>query len=188
MEGEEYEIIPHEVLSDLKDEVHVLKERLSRPLNEEEKELILKIHSLGEEIDELKAMINSAVKSVEGDDDSSVNDIVNRLGDRISTLESQNEQIANALITLSQTNQKIMAKIDSLTIMFKQNNSQNQQPQQRNINPPQPQQFQMKKPEPQNIPEPKERETPPSLDEEIPPPPKIEDVKEKKKSIFDIFK
>ena len=63
MAEEEYEILPHQLLSDLKYDVEALKKKLTQPDNKIN-ELILEIESLKDSIHELNIVFEKALQEL----------------------------------------------------------------------------------------------------------------------------
>lgn len=101
---EDYEILPHQVLQDLKGEVEQLKKRLMQP-DAKMNELILEIESMKDSIHELHAVFQKALDEAKGED---VSTTIRTLKEKVENVVSQNETIAKALIAISD-------KIDDFT-------------------------------------------------------------------------
>ena len=63
MAEEEYEILPHQLLSDLKTEVEALKKKLTQP-DAKANELILEIESLKDSVHELNVVFEKAMEEM----------------------------------------------------------------------------------------------------------------------------
>jgi len=100
MADEEYEILPHKLLADLKDDVEALKKKLSEPDNKAN-ELILEIESLKDSVSELNGIFQKTLQEVKGDDD---------LGKLLRNVVSQNETIAKGMIAISDKLEDFMGK------------------------------------------------------------------------------
>ena len=92
MPEEDWELIPHKVLADLKDEVHILKEKLNQPSTR--KDVVKSNDELRKSIQQMQKVFETALSRVDKDED---NDVMKRLSD----IEKQNEQIAKALVTIA---------------------------------------------------------------------------------------
>ncbi len=90
MADEEYEILPHQLLEDLKYDVEALKKKLTEP-DAKANELILEIESLKDTAHELNEVFKTALTELKEDD----------LGKKISAVVSQNEAIAKGLVAIS---------------------------------------------------------------------------------------
>ena len=95
--AEEYEILPHQLLQDLKTEVEELKKKLIQP-DAKANELILEIESMKDSVHELNAVFSKALDDAKGED---IGSTINTLKQRVENVVSQNETIAKALIAIS---------------------------------------------------------------------------------------
>src|SRR3989338_5660759 len=102
MPEEDWEMVPHKILADLRDEVQALKEKITQP-EAPSKELTATISSLQSSINQLLTIFNTALTSVKDEPNvqQDVRMLVQSLNSRLSNLERQNEQIAKALIAFS---------------------------------------------------------------------------------------
>lgn len=98
---EEYEIIPHQILSDLRDELDAVKERLQTPVGEMERELLASIADLKNSINQLNEMVKSAAAEVRKEEKEGAAVQLKRLNNKIDEVSRQNEQIAHALLTVA---------------------------------------------------------------------------------------
>lgn len=98
---EEYEIIPHQILSDLRDEVEAVKQRLTTPVGEMEKELLASIADLKNSITQLNEMVKSAAAEVKKEEKEGAAVQLKRLNNKLDEMEKQNEQMAHALLTIA---------------------------------------------------------------------------------------
>ncbi len=94
---EDYEILPHQLLSDLKYDVESLKKKLMEP-DAKSNELILEIESLRESIHELTSIFKRTLEDVKKDDTEKK---VKALNDKIKMVVSQNETIARGMVAIS---------------------------------------------------------------------------------------
>ena len=67
MANEDYEILPHQLLSDLKGDVEALKKKLSRP-DSKANELILEIESMKDSVHDLNELFNKALEDQKEED------------------------------------------------------------------------------------------------------------------------
>ena len=97
MATEDYEILPHQLLQDLKSEVEALKKKLLNP-DAKANELILEIESLKDSIHELTTLFQKALEQTKDDD---VIRSVAVLKEKMETVVRQNETIAKGMIAIS---------------------------------------------------------------------------------------
>ena len=97
MTEEEYEILPHKLLSDLKYDVEALKKKLSEPDNKAN-ELILEIESMKDSVHELNIVFGKALQDMQEED---LGKTVKQLLDKLTTVVSQNEIIAHGMVAIS---------------------------------------------------------------------------------------
>lgn len=97
MAEEEYEILPQQLLSDLKYDVEALKKKLTQP-DAKANELILEIESMKDSVHELNEVFQKALEQTKGQD---VTQTILNLKDKVEAVVNQNETIAKALITIS---------------------------------------------------------------------------------------
>lgn len=107
---EEYEIIPHQILSDLRDEIDTLKQRLETPVGELEKEMLASMVDLKSSMSQMNALIKSATEQVSKEEKDGVGVQIKRLNDKIDTISKQNEQIASALLSVANMVEKLLRK------------------------------------------------------------------------------
>ena len=67
MVDEEYELLPHKLLADLKDDVEMLRKKLNQP-ETKINELILEIESMKDSIHELNNVFQNALEETKGED------------------------------------------------------------------------------------------------------------------------
>jgi septal ring factor EnvC (AmiA/AmiB activator) len=97
MDDDEYEILPRQLMADLKSEVEQLKKRLAQPDNKAS-ELILEIESMKDSIHELNVVFQQALKETKEDDVIvKISDINRKLNDVLN----QNEVIAKGMLAIS---------------------------------------------------------------------------------------
>ncbi len=97
MADDEYEILPHQLLQDLKYDVEALKKKLTQP-DTKSNELILEIESLKDSVHDLNDIFKKALEEVKGED---VSTTLKLMKDKVERVSSQNETIARALIAIS---------------------------------------------------------------------------------------
>ena len=97
MATEEYEILPHQLLQDLKSEVEALKKKLLSP-DAKANELILEIESLKDSIHELTTLFQKALEQTKDDD---VIKSIAVMKEKQETVVRQNETIAKGMIAIS---------------------------------------------------------------------------------------
>jgi uncharacterized phage infection (PIP) family protein YhgE len=97
MVKEDYEILPHSLLEDLKYDVEALKKKLQEP-ETKTNELILEIESLKDSIHELNEVFKKALDNSEDED---VFSSIKHLNERIDAVVTQNETIARGMIAIS---------------------------------------------------------------------------------------
>jgi len=100
MTDEDYEILPHKLLADLRDEVDALKKKLSQP-DSKMNELILEIETLKDGLSELNEVFRRTLEQVKGED--------NVLKD-IRMIVTQNETIAKGMIAISDKLEDFMSR------------------------------------------------------------------------------
>ncbi len=98
---EDYELIPHKVLHELKDEVEALKEKLSQPETPSE-QLTEGMNDLRTSIDTMQQVFMTAIDYMKSDDEGfSVGKTLQKLGDKLESIELQNKQIAKGIVTVA---------------------------------------------------------------------------------------
>ncbi len=105
-EQEEYEMIPHQLLSDLKYDVEALKKKLTQPDNKSN-ELILEIESLKDSIHELNMVFQKALEETKSEDPLQE---ITQINTRINDVIKQNETIAQGMIAISDKLEEFMTK------------------------------------------------------------------------------
>ena len=96
---EEWEMIPHKILSDLKDEVQGLKEKLDQPSLRSD--MISTILELKTQLKQLQNVIQTALDTIGKEEADPTLKAVNELQTKITNIEQQNAQIAQALVTVA---------------------------------------------------------------------------------------
>jgi len=104
---EEYEILPHKLISDLKFDVEALKKKLTQP-DAKANELILEIESLKDSIHELTTIFQKSLETIQGEGDITKTILV--LNQRLDTVVTQNETIAKGMIAISDKLEDFMSK------------------------------------------------------------------------------
>lgn len=108
MANEEYEILPHKILEDLKFDVEALKDKLMEPDNKA-KELILEIENLKDHILDLQEVFDKALKTTDEEDPFKKMD---KIEEQIIKVVKQNETIAKGMIAISDKVDELSKKID----------------------------------------------------------------------------
>jgi seryl-tRNA synthetase len=103
---EDYEILPHQLLNDLKGEVEALKKKLTQP-DSKINELILEIESMKDSLHELNSVFVQALKEMKEED---VTKTVKDLGEKLTDVISQNETIAKGMLAISDKVDDFIAK------------------------------------------------------------------------------
>ncbi|MBI4151476.1 hypothetical protein HY496_00770 [Candidatus Woesearchaeota archaeon] len=106
MDEGDYELLPHQVLNELKQDVEALKKRLSQP-DAKINELVLEIESLKENIHQLTAIFQKVLEGTKVDDPSKS---VRTLIEKTDAIVSQNETIARGMIAISDKLSEFMAR------------------------------------------------------------------------------
>ncbi len=102
----DYEILPHQLLEDLKFDVEALKKKLTEP-EAKANELILEIETLKDAVHELNNVFNKALEHSKEEDAFKA---IQRLNERIDTVVTQNETIAKGMIAISDKLEDFMHK------------------------------------------------------------------------------
>ena len=97
MADEEYEILPHQLLSDLKNEVEALKKKILQP-DTKANELILEIESLKDSIHELTNIFKKALEETKEED---LTRVIKAVNEKMEAVISQNETIAKGMVAIS---------------------------------------------------------------------------------------
>ncbi len=106
MDEADYELLPHQVLNELKQDIDALKKRLSQP-DTKLNELMLEMESLKDNIHELNAIFQKVLDGTRTEDPSlSLRTAVEKL----DAVVSQNETIARGMIAISDKLGEFMAK------------------------------------------------------------------------------
>ena len=102
MTEQEYEIMPHKLLSDLKYDVEALKKKLTQP-DAKADELILEIESMKDSLHELTTIFERAIEETKSEDLSKV------IKEKLDTVVKQNEVIARGMVAISDKLEEFMA-------------------------------------------------------------------------------
>lgn len=93
----DYEILPHQLLADLKSEVEALKKKLTQPDNKMN-ELILEIESMKDSIHELNNIFQQALSEMKEEDATK---LLGNINGKLSDVIGQNETIARGMLAIS---------------------------------------------------------------------------------------
>ncbi len=101
MPEEEWEMVPHKILSDLKDEVQALKEKMGKP-EAPAQELLDGMSNLNSSIKQLQDLFNTALASINAEEPVKDNKSeFQAIHNHLSGIEKQNEQNARAVVALA---------------------------------------------------------------------------------------
>lgn len=106
MTQEDYELLPQQVIADLKYEVEALKKKLTQP-DAKANELILEIESMKDAVHELNMIFEKALQQMKDED---VGKTFQSLLEKLDTVVSQNETIAKGMIAISDKLDDFMSK------------------------------------------------------------------------------
>lgn len=95
--NDEYEILPHKLLEDLKYDVEALKKKLTEPETAAQ-DLIAEMEDLKSTIKELNNLFKEALQDLKEDDSAK---LLVSLQNKIETITTQNETIARGLVAIS---------------------------------------------------------------------------------------
>lgn len=109
MADDEYEILPHKLLSDLKYDVDALKDKITKP-DAKANELILEIESLKDSIHELTTVFEKALEQTKEEDAGKT---ISTISEKLKTVVAQNETIAKGMIAISEKLEDFMSKQSS---------------------------------------------------------------------------
>ena len=104
--NDEYEILPHKLLEDLKYDVEALKKKLSEPETAAQ-ELIAEMEDLKSTIKELNNIFKDALIDVKDEDSAK---LLASLQNKIETVTTQNETIARGMVAISDRLEDFMKK------------------------------------------------------------------------------
>jgi len=96
-DNDDYEILPHKLLEDLKFDVEALKKRLTEP-DTKSNELILEIETLKDSVHELNTIFKEALEETKEED---VFKSIQLLNERMDAVVTQNETIAKGMIAIA---------------------------------------------------------------------------------------
>ncbi len=100
-DDENWEIIPHKILADLRDEVQALKDKLSKP-EEPQKELLASIAGLQKSIAQLQGVFQGALQEMKTEEDSAHEGKAHQdILARLIEVSGQNTQIAKAIVAIA---------------------------------------------------------------------------------------
>ncbi len=105
MADEEYEILPHQLLIDLKEEVEALKKKLIQP-DAKANELILEIESMKDAVHELTLLFQKALEQGREDD---MGASLKTLFEKLDMVVRQNETIAKGMLAIADKLEDFMA-------------------------------------------------------------------------------
>ncbi len=97
MADEDYELIPHQLLNDLRYDVEALKKKLNQP-DTKINELLLEVESLKDSIHDLNLIFQKAIEETKDEDPSQK---IQKLNERIDEVINQNETIAKGMIAIA---------------------------------------------------------------------------------------
>ncbi len=106
MDEADYELLPHQVLNELKQDIDALKKRLSQP-DTKLNELMLEMESLKDNIHELNAIFQKVLDGTKTEDPSLT---LRTAVEKLDAVVSQNETIARGMIAISDRLGDFMAK------------------------------------------------------------------------------
>lgn len=110
MGNDEYEVIPHQILDDLKFEVEALKKKLAQP-DAKINELILEIESLKDSIRDLHGIFTKTLEEVKEEGD--IGKLIPAIKEQLDAVASQNETIAKGMIAISDKVDEFVSKSSS---------------------------------------------------------------------------
>ncbi len=97
MADDEYEVLPHQLLSELKYDVEALKKKLNEP-DVKANELILEMESMKDSVHELTNIFQKALEETKEED---LTTLIKTVNERLTAVISQNETIARGMIAIS---------------------------------------------------------------------------------------
>lgn len=112
MANEDYELLPENLIADLKTEVEALKKKLMQP-DSKMNELLLEMESLKDSIHELNLVFGKALEEMKSED---LGQIFSQVSEKMETVVSQNETIARGMIAISDKLENFMSKQGSFEI------------------------------------------------------------------------
>jgi len=115
MADDDYELMPHQVLADLKYEVEALKKKLVEP-DAKAQELILEMESLKDSLQELTTVFHKALEETKGEED--LGKQLKSSTEKLAMVISQNETIARGMVAISDKLDDFMRKQSSAPSMM----------------------------------------------------------------------
>ena len=106
MADEEYELLPHKLLADLKDDVEMLRKKLNQP-ETKINELILEIESMKDSLHELNTIFQKVMDDTKEEDPHKAIKIMEQ---KMETVLTQNETIARGMVAISDKLEDFMSK------------------------------------------------------------------------------
>ncbi len=102
MPEEDWELLPHKIIADLRDEVQALKEKMTSPAGDSD--LVKAINELKVSISQMQSLFQAALVkiSAEEEEELSLIKMIEQLGRKLPDIEKQNEQIAKAMVAIAE--------------------------------------------------------------------------------------
>ena len=98
---DDYEVIPHKVLKDLKGEIEQLKDKLSEPETPTD-QIVSSMDDLKKSITSLQQLFATAIEYMKSDEEGfAIGKSLQKLSDRLDAIEAQNKQIAKGIVTVA---------------------------------------------------------------------------------------
>jgi len=97
MTDENYDLLPHKLLADLKEDVDSLRRKMNEP-DQKINELILEIESMKDSINDLNTIFQKALEQTK---DADPHQTIKVLAERMETVLTQNETIAKGMVAIS---------------------------------------------------------------------------------------
>ena len=104
---DEYEVLPHKLLAELKNEIELLKKKLMQP-DAKAQELILEIESMKDALTELKLVFHQALDETKKEED--VSTALGTIKEKMDSMLMQNETIARGMVAISDKLEDFMHK------------------------------------------------------------------------------
>ena len=104
MNNEEYEVLPHQLLTDLRYDVEALKKKLSAP-DTKINEALLEMESLKDSLHDLTTIFQKALETSKDEDPAQK---IQKLQEVIEEVVNQNETIAKGMIAISEKLENFM--------------------------------------------------------------------------------
>ncbi|HIJ10683.1 TPA: hypothetical protein HA278_01370, partial [Candidatus Woesearchaeota archaeon] len=111
---QEYEVIPHQLLRDLREDVEALKNKLTKP-DAKMNELILEIESLKDSIHDLHSVFQKALGEM--NDEGDVTKVLPVMKEQLAAVVKQNETIATGMIAIADKVDDFIAKNSGSSMM-----------------------------------------------------------------------